>query len=108
MSSKASGIDVDLDIVAGRENTREEVPQANELIEFAEAATMRDDRRLAAARNTLADLLGEEAVVDSAAVIAAFNMNTRIADATGIPLDETGHDAREAIATRLDVLRYEE
>ncbi len=35
-------------------------------------------------------------------------MNARIADATGIPLDESARDARSAIATKLDVLRYEE
>lgn len=108
MSSKASGIDVDLDIVAGRVNAREEIPCADQLIEFAEAAVGPDDGRLASAREALSGLLGDEAVVDAAAVIAAFNMNTRIADATGIPLDEAAHDAREAIATRLDVQRYEE
>lgn len=108
MSSKASGIDVDLDVVAGRENAREAIPCAAALIDFAEAAIEGDDGRLATARQGLSELLGAEAVVDAAAVIAAFNMNDRIADATGIPLDEFARDAREAIATRLDVLRYEE
>ena len=108
MSSKASGIDVDLDVVAGRENTGEEIPCTDALVEFAEAAIGGDEGRLAAAREALAGLLGPEAVVDSAGVIAAFNMNTRIADATGIPLDELARHAREAIAARLDVQRYEE
>ena len=48
------------------------------------------------------------ASLDAAAVVAAFNMNVRIADATGIPLDEPARDAREAIAVRLGVQRYEE
>ena len=107
MSSKASGIDVDIDVIAGRENTGEEIPCADALVEFAEAA-IGDEDRLTAAREALSGLLGAEAVVDAAAVIAAFNMNTRIADATGIPLDEPGRDAREALASRLDVQRYEE
>ncbi len=38
----------------------------------------------------------------------AIAADTRIADATGIPLDESGRDAREALASRLDVQRYEE
>ena len=108
MSSQASGIDVDLDVVAGRENTREEIPCADALIEFAEAAIAGNDGRLATARESLSGLLGAEAVVDAAAVIAAFSMNVRIADATGIPLDEPARDAREAIAVRLGVQRYEE
>jgi alkylhydroperoxidase family enzyme len=108
VSSKASGIDVDIDVVAGRENAREEIPCADALIEFAEAAIGGDDGRLATAREALSELLGDEAVVDAAGVIAAFNMNTRIADAAGIPLDEPAREAREAIAARLDVRRYEE
>jgi len=108
VSSQASGIDVDLDIIAGRENTGEEIPCADALVEFAEAAIGGDEGRLAAAREALSGLLGTKAVVDAAGVIAAFNMNTRIADATGIPLDESGRNAREALASRLDVQRYEE
>ncbi len=108
MSSKAAGIDVDIDVVAGRENAREAIPHADALIEFAEAATAGDESGIGAARDALLGTLGAEAVVDSAAVIAAFNMNARIADATGIPLDESARDARSAIATKLDVLRYEE
>ncbi len=108
MSSKASGIDVDVDVVNGRENARDEIPQAAALIEFAEAAIGPDDGRLSVAREALSGLLGADAVVDSAGVIAAFNMNDRIADATGIPLDEVARDAREAIAARLGIQRYEE
>ena len=42
----------------------------------------------AAARDRLADVLSPEAMVDAAAVVANFFMMTRIADATGTPLDE--------------------
>lgn len=108
MSSKAAGIDVDIDVVAGPENAREPIPHAEALTEFAEAATAGDEAVIGAARETLLGALGADAVVDSAAVIAAFNMNARIADGTGIPLDESARDARSAIATKLDVLRYEE
>ncbi len=43
---------------------------------------------------------------NAASVIDAFSMNTRIANATVIPLDESTRDAREAIATRLGVQRH--
>ena len=42
---------------------------------------------MAARRQVVADALGAEAVVDAVAVFANFSMMTRIADATGTPLD---------------------
>jgi len=39
-------------------------------------------------RRALRPLLGDDAFVDVAAVIGSFNVVDRIADATGIPLDE--------------------
>ncbi len=54
------------------------------------------------ARNALATALGERAVVDTSAVIAMFNIMDRIADATGIPVDEgVAHDARYRIGNKL-------
>ncbi|MBN9086730.1 MAG: hypothetical protein J0J01_07470 [Reyranella sp.] len=63
------------------------VPHAHELVAFAEAAIERETKPLNAARVALVRSLGEKAVVDAAAVIAGFDGITRIADATGIPLE---------------------
>lgn len=41
----------------------------------------------AAPRQQLREAIGDAAVVDACAVVAQFNMMTRIADTTGIPLD---------------------
>jgi hypothetical protein len=46
-----------------------------------------DEASRAAARQGLLDALGPEALVDAAAVVGNFERMTRIADATGIPLD---------------------
>ena len=48
-----------------------------------------DESAFAAARERLQREVGEEASVDAAGVLAIFNAVVRIADATGIPLEET-------------------
>jgi hypothetical protein len=60
------------------------VPNAALLLSFADAAIGGDAR---AQRERVVTVLGEAAMVDAAAVIAAFDGITRIADATGIPLE---------------------
>lgn len=61
-----------------------------------------DATAFAAARERLAREVGEEASVDAAAVLAIFNAVVRIADATGIPLEEAkarmSVDIREALS----------
>lgn len=63
------------------------VPHEAELLGFAEAV-VRDERpAIAETRRRLVEAIGVEAALDAAAVVAAFHVVTRIADATGIPLD---------------------
>lgn len=101
-------MEIDLDVVSGADDKRDEVPGGDILLPFAEAVVSGDVSRIAAASDGLADALGEAAVVDAAAVIAAFSMNDRVADATGIPIDDAGRDARESIARNLGIRRYKE
>jgi hypothetical protein len=64
------------------------VPQGKLLNEFVEAICARDPGRTALARQAMVNAMGEGAMVDAAAVIAAFNAYPRMADATGIPLED--------------------
>lgn len=64
------------------------IPHATLLIEFAEAVLDPDDARLARARQAIVDTMGEEALVDAAAVAGNFNAIDRVADSTGIPLED--------------------
>ncbi len=64
------------------------IAHAEILVEFAEAAMGADPVRLAAARNVIIQEMGGEALCDTAAVAALFNAIDRVADATGIPLEE--------------------
>lgn len=61
------------------------VPHAALLLGFADAAIAGNG--VEAARECAVAALGEAAMVDAAAVIAGFDGITRIADATGIPIE---------------------
>ncbi len=77
------------------------VPRAAELLAFAEAVHARDVAGTKAARDALMSALGEEALVDSAAVCAQFDAITRVADATGVQLDRGLESGSEEIRAEL-------
>lgn len=63
------------------------IEHADVLLAFADACIGDDEAALASARQRVLDRMGAEALVDVAAVVGNFERMTRIADATGIPLD---------------------
>ena len=63
------------------------VPHGRLLLAFAEAAVA-NAADLARRREDVLAALGAEALVDAAAVIAIFQAVVKIADATGIPLED--------------------
>jgi hypothetical protein len=79
--------DVDLAAVHGEVSADPGVDHAAQLIAFTEAVMKRDSEAIARERDALCTLTSKETVVDTAAVISAFNVVDRIADSTGIPLD---------------------
>jgi hypothetical protein len=81
------------------------VPQAQELAAFADAAIGAEAKALDQAREALVRTIGVEAMVDAAAVIGGFDGITRIADATGIPLETP---KIEQTADLRDVLQLDE
>lgn len=64
------------------------VEHGNLLIAFAEAMVGDDDTTLTHARHAAIEGLSPEALVDAAGVASNFERMVRIADATGIQLDE--------------------
>jgi len=58
------------------------------LLAFADAVVGDDDAELDRVRVALIEELGEAAFVDAAATAASFNSVVRVADATGIPIEE--------------------
>jgi hypothetical protein len=88
-SGQAEGTDIDLDpVMDGREGVGTGVPNAAALLQFSEAAVTGSTDDLDAARNRVIEELGHAEMIDAAAVIGNFQKNVRIADSTGIPLDD--------------------
>jgi len=58
------------------------------LSRFAEAVVGNDAGELEAVRREVIDTLGPAALVDACGVAAHFNAIDRVADSTGIPIDE--------------------
>lgn len=75
-------------IAAGNEATPSGVPHGEAMIAFTDAVVQRDQQRMADLRRALRREMGDAAFVDVSGVIANFHRMTRIADGTGISLDQ--------------------
>jgi hypothetical protein len=88
VSGQVEGAEIDLSAVNGEGNDDGGVAHGAALVGFVEAVMGDDDEALAAARTALGERLSPAAFVDACAVVGAFNVVDRIADSTGIPLDD--------------------
>ena len=68
--------------------TESGVPHGAVLIAFSDAVLGNDEAALESARSHVLQDLGPQALIDAAAIVATFQQMDRIADGTGIPLDE--------------------
>jgi len=64
------------------------VPHGDLLCEFVEAALSDDPERLNRARGTVLGTLGRKALVDAAGAIASFNAVVKVADGSGIVVED--------------------
>src|SRR5207253_2136937 len=80
------------------------VPGAR-LIAFTDAVLGSDDERLARERDALRAVVTPEAFVDTCALIGAFNVVDRVADATGIPLDAMLYEGSQDVRDELGLAR---
>lgn len=78
-----------------------------ELLAFADAALLRDDAEVLRGRARVVAALGEPAMLDAAAVIAGFDGITRIADATGIPLEPAKAEQSADFRASLGIDRFQ-
>ncbi len=81
------------------------IPAGAVLSNFAEAILTGADI-LPQARSAVVAALGEAAMIDAAAVVAGFNGITRIADATGIPLEAAKAEESDEWRGRLGIDRF--
>jgi hypothetical protein len=82
------------------------VAESAALIAFADRALGDDATALAAARDGVVGRLGQAAMIDAAAVIAGFDGITRVADATGIPLEPPKAEAVADLRGTLGLDRF--
>ncbi len=106
MSGKAHQTEVELDAVVGHAGSNGGVAHGALLVRFTEAVMGPDDAALDGARAAALQALGEAAFVDACATIGAFNVVDRIADATGIPLDDGLVVMSQQVRDELDLGRF--
>jgi hypothetical protein len=86
-SSKAQGGNYDLSLLTGGSGDGN-IPHGALLVRFAEAV-LGADPALPRIQAEIREKLGDAALVDAAAIAATFNAIDRVADATGIPIEDT-------------------
>ena len=108
LSADITESDVNLQMVNGDYSaTVGDVAHATALMKFAEALAGRDETDLASARAALLEEAGANVLVDAAGVAANFQRMVRIADSTGIPLDERSAALADGTIKELDLRRFD-
>lgn len=107
-SSEHSKEEIDLKAIVGQASGDGGIPHGTLLVQFAEAVMGSSGDDLAACRKRVSEVLGPAALVDAAGVCGLFNAIDRIADATGIPLEDEKAAATETMRAELGIDRYAE
>ena len=82
------------------------VPAGIELTALVDAALGSDAEVLASARRAAWAAVGGAGLIDAAAAIASFNAVVKIADGTGIPLEDWKHERTRDIRAALGIDSY--
>ena len=102
-SGEHDGLEHSFDAVNGEALAESQVAETDVLIPFAEACIGADRYALPQSRTQLLERMGEAALVDAAAVVAIFNAVVRIADATGVPLEDAKYEASSELRQRIGI-----
>ncbi len=105
-SGEQKGRSIDLDTVIGKADGDGGIPGGSLLAGFAEAVVGEDEEALSEARSAVFDALGPAALVDACGVAATFNAIDRVADSTGIPIDEARVEPSADLRERLGIDRF--
>jgi hypothetical protein len=97
LSSQLTGYKTDIDQAVGIGSEDDAgVPYGKELRRFVLSLHDRNWSSLEEARNTLIGVMGVDALVDAAGVVAQFEAVNRVADATGTKIDDMIGQAMKA------------
>ena len=108
MSGAASGSEeTDLSGVnQGAETGDGGIPHGQRLLAFTDAVMRGSDEDVERERAALRAVLTDAEYVDAVATIGAFNVVDRIADSTGIPLDDGLRAMSEGVRSELNLARF--
>ncbi len=101
-SSNESGTPADLAAIADGEGDAG-LPHGAEIVAFAQACAGWDDTAIASARAQLVGVAGDAFMIDAAAVLANFEMMTRVADGTGARFPAASAPHRADLDARLGI-----
>ena len=107
-STQEAGESINFKVVSGDGEAEGDIPQAQLLSDFAEAVVRRDAERTGNLRSQLVDLMGGAGLVDACAIAAAFHGFVRVADATGIPVDDDRLSATTDLRDELGINDFRE
>jgi hypothetical protein len=105
-SVQQTGVEFELSSLSG-ENAYGTVPHQDLLLDFAEAVVLRDTAAAAALRPKMIKALGRAGYFDACGVIAGFHGFTRIADASGVPLDKRYLADAEDVKAQTGIREFE-
>ena len=77
------------------------VPEGALLLEFTDAVLSSDDAHLAQVRSRLRSRLGDEQLVDAAGAVASFNAVVKVADGTGLSVDDFRRELADQLRSEL-------
>lgn len=106
VSAGATNREINIAAINGDSVDNPDLPFAAELMSFAEAVASFDEDALNKARQTLLDAAGPAVLVDAAGVAANFQRMVRIADSTGIPVDDMSNELGNQVRDELDLYRF--
>ena len=106
-SSNAKGEGYDLNLLTGAGGDGN-IAHGALLVSFADAVMGSDDRRLDEIRAAIRSRMGDAALVDAAAIVATFNAIDRVADATGIPIEDAKAESTADIRAALGINQFAE
>ena len=107
-SGEHDGVEHDYTAVNGQHLDQSTVADADVLVSFAEACVGTDRFALSQARAAVAKRLGHEALVDAAAIVAIFCAVVRVADATGIPIEDYKVEGARALREELGIEAFKD
>jgi len=105
-SGEFAGKNYDLKAVMTDKGLVNNIPHGKLLLTFVQAVFDDEITNLKKARSEVRSAMGDFAFVDASAIIASFSAVVKIADGTGIPLEDYKEEASREIRKSLSIDKF--